>query len=51
MSTTKMVHGSWRNQVVASCLLEERAKKDFSGSLNEIGCARDLDLLREIMAF
>ena len=32
----KIVHGSWKNKIVASDLQEERDKKDFTGDLNDI---------------
>jgi hypothetical protein len=34
--SSKIIHGSWKNKIVASDLLAERAKKDFSGSIEEI---------------
>lgn len=40
-----IVHGSWRNKVVSSCLQEERDKKDFNGTLAEIGSAKDFSAL------
>jgi hypothetical protein len=32
-----IIHGSWKNKIVSSCLKEERDRKDFAGTLMEIG--------------
>jgi len=36
-NTTKIIQGSWKRGIVGSCIQEERDKKDFTGSLHEIG--------------
>ena len=36
MSKNKVVMGSWKNKVVASCLQEERDNQDFKISKDEI---------------
>lgn len=48
---SKLVHGSIKNKVVSSDLLEERAKKDFSGSFLELFDQPTLQRIRDCYAF
>jgi len=49
--SNKIIHGSWKNKIVSSDLLEERATKDWEGSLEDILDHKITKRLNSVMNF
>jgi hypothetical protein len=48
---SKIVHGSIKNKIISSDLIEERAKKDFTGSFLDLYDQSTLTRAKESYAF